>query len=183
MSEQLAPQPGPPTRHRRRVALVIAAGVLVVVGVPYAAWEAWWPTNVDARALDAFGPPIAGATRTGPDWVSSGNDACLDSCSLLTRSYTVPPTLRLGEVLAEAERAAHRAGYATPFGVTCMVANSVESQFLCSVEGQTSTLGVTIRAYGVDPAVVSPSSGAGDGLALVPSESPVTEVWVGISKR
>lgn len=66
---------GVPTRsgsaRRRRMTLVIAAGLLVLVTVPFAAWEAWWPTNVDARALDAFGPPIAGATRTGPHWVNS----------------------------------------------------------------------------------------------------------------
>ena len=154
----------------------------MVVGVPFAAWEAWWPTNVDARALDAFGPPIAGATSTGPDWVSSGNDACLDSCSLLTRSFTVPPTTRVGQVLAEAERAAHKAGYATPFSTTCMVTNPAESQFMCSVSAQTSSLSVDIEVYGVDPAVVTPSSD-GENLRVTPTDTPVTEVRVGISER
>lgn len=183
MSEQFSQHPGRSIRHRRRLAVAIAAGALVVVAVPFAAWEAWWPTNVDARALDAFGLPTAGAARTGRDWVTSGNAACLDSCTELTRTFTVPSTLTLGQVLGAAERAAHRAGYATPFGITCMVTTPVRSEFMCAVVGQTSTLGVQVSVYGVDPAVVKPGSMGGDGLSLTPDERPVTEVRVGISER
>ena len=149
----------------------------------FAAWEAWWPTNVDARALDAFGPPTAGATRSGPDWVSSGSVACLDSCSVLTRSYAVPPAVKVGQVLSEAEVTAHRAGYATPFAVTCMVTVPAESQFMCAVGGQTSSSSVEIEVFGVDRAVVTPHSGAGDGLPPTLGENAVTAVRVGISRR
>ena len=163
--------------------LVIAAVLLVVVGVPFAAWEAWWPTNVDARALDAFGPPIPGATRTGPDWVSSGNDACLDSCSVLTRPFAVPPTSKVGQALAQAQRAAHRAGYTTPFDNNCMVTNSAKAQFMCSVVGQTTKLSVEVAVYGVNPKLVTPSTQDGEGLRFVPNETQVTNVWVDISER
>ncbi|OJV60923.1 MAG: hypothetical protein BGO38_09360 [Cellulomonas sp. 73-145] len=161
---------------------MVVAGVLVVVGTSFAAWEAWWPTNVDARALDAFGPPIAGAVRTGPDWVSSGNIACLDSCSVLTRSFTVPPASTVGQVLSEAETTAHRAGYTIPFGITCMVTVPAESQFMCSVGGQTSASSLEIEVYGVDPTVVTPRSLAGYGLPPMPNDT-VTGVRVGISER
>lgn len=87
---------------------------VVVVGAPVAAWEAWWPANVDARALDDFGPPTPGATRNGPDWVSKGNALCFDVCTTLARSFAVPANLTVGQVLSDAEEAARHAGYTIP---------------------------------------------------------------------
>lgn len=176
------PSPALSPRRGRRLLLVLAVVLLVVVGAPLAAWELWWPTNVDARALDDFGVPVPGATRVGPDYVSEGNTLCLDVCTRLTRSFVVPPSVTLGEVLTSAAAVARRAGYTRVFKPTCMVTNPATSQFMCAVPALGPGLSVNIGVFGVDPSVVTPTSIDGSGLPLLPDATPVSQIRVGVAK-
>ncbi len=175
--------PNRPSRRARKVVPIVAAALLVLVGLPVAAWEAWWPTNVDRRALNGFGVPVPGAIRKGPDYVSEGNALCLDVCTRLARPFTLPADLRLGEVLHDLALAARRAGYTTVYAPSCSVRSPARSEFECGVSAHSTHKNVVILVFGTDPVMITPNSIAGMGLNRLPDDTAVRELTVGIAEE
>lgn len=164
-------------RPRRWVwAVVAVSAVLVALGL--AAWEVWWPTNVDRRALDRIGPPVPGASADGADYVSEGNTLCFDVCTRLKRIYTVPPGTTLEAALTGAVTAARSAGYSTVYRPSCVVGPTSRRQFICQVTAQDSDIDINIEITAALPEASPAWATPGGSIRQPPGETPVDQVAV-----
>lgn len=165
-------------RGRRSAVPVVVTVLVALLALGLGAWELWWPTNVDRRALDRIGPPVAGASATVDDYVSEGNVLCFDVCTRLTRVYTVPDGTTVGTALAGAATAARSAGYPTLDRPSCFISDTSSRQFTCQVTAQGSDIDVNIDVTVVGPEAAPGRATTRDSVRQPRAETLIEQVAV-----